>query len=91
MTEDIVKRCKKFIENSNVLNFEKCCGIQANAFHLLRNCCVASKKNQDYIMYVNINQHSCCKETSFVYCSKYAYTEDNRIEISIPTYIMYEK
>ena len=61
MTEDFVKRCKKFIENSNVLNFEKCYGIQASAFGLLRNCCVGSKKNQDCIMYVNITQPNCCK------------------------------
>jgi hypothetical protein len=52
MTENIVRQCKKFIENSNVLNFEKCCSIQANAFRLLRNYCVGLKKNQDYIMYV---------------------------------------
>ncbi len=50
MTDDIIKHCRKFTENSNVLDFDKCCNIQAEAFYLLRNCCVGSKKNQDYVM-----------------------------------------
>ena len=50
ITKDIVEHCRNFIENSHILDFNKCSNIQAGAFRLLRNCCVDSKKNQDYVM-----------------------------------------